>query len=168
MKKPRSDSKLANLPEEDQAEIAEWCRTNPLEVVRDILLAQRKVSISLSSLSTWYAWHKQQRELREGNAGVVAILDWFKRNDPGASAATVRSAMLMGLTLKAQARDDTGLALNVLKEQGRDLDRGLAMRRVALLEENAAKAKAALEGLKSKGGLTAETLRTIEEAAGLL
>jgi hypothetical protein len=44
----------------------------------------------------------------------------------------------------------------------------LAERRVVLLEDNAAKAKAALEGLKTKGGLTAETLATIEQAAGLL
>lgn len=41
-------------------------------------------------------------------------------------------------------------------------------RRIRLLEENAAKAKATLEAVKSKGGLTAETLRRIEEAAGLL
>lgn len=41
-------------------------------------------------------------------------------------------------------------------------------RRVALLEDNAAKAKAALETVKKTGGLTAETLRQIEEAARLL
>jgi hypothetical protein len=51
-----------------------------------------------------------------------------------------------------------------LKEQ----DLKLAERRVLLLEDNAAKAKAALEGIKSKGGLTAETLKQIEEAAKLL
>lgn len=41
-------------------------------------------------------------------------------------------------------------------------------RRITLLEDNAAKAKAALEGIKSKGGLTQETLKQIEEAARLL
>ena len=56
----------------------------------------------------------------------------------------------------------------MLREQGKDLDRGIAYRRVKILEENAAKAKAALEGLKSKGGLTPETLARIEEAARLL
>lgn len=58
-----------------------------------------------------------------------------------------------------------------LKERSLDQkDEDLAQRdrRIRLLEDNAAKAKAALEGIKSKGGLTAETLREIEEAAGLL
>jgi hypothetical protein len=50
----------------------------------------------------------------------------------------------------------------------KDKDLSISERRVSLLEENAAKAKAALEGIKSKGGLTPETLKQIEEAAGLL
>lgn len=124
MKKPRSDSKLANLPEEAQAEIFTWCKEG-LEVARDMLKAQKDISISLGALSSWRAWYYQQQELRIGNAGVVAILDWFKTNKPDASQSEIRTAMLMGLSLKAQARDDMGAALDVLKEQGKDLDRGL-------------------------------------------
>lgn len=45
---------------------------------------------------------------------------------------------------------------------------GLAERRVKLLEDNAAKAKAALEQVKTAGGMTPETLKIIEEAARLL
>ena len=67
--------------------------------------------------------------------------------------------------LKSAELDERQMRLKEMVEPAK-LD--IASRRVALLEENAAKAKAALEGLKSKGGLTAETLRTIEEAAKLL
>ena len=67
--------------------------------------------------------------------------------------------------LKSAELDERQMRLKELVEPAK-LE--IASRRVALLEENAAKAKAALEGLKSKGGLTAETLRTIEEAAKLL
>ena len=66
---------------------------------------------------------------------------------------------------KSAELDERQMRLKELVEPAK-LDN--ASRRVALLEENAAKAKAALEGLKSKGGLTAETLKTIEEAAKLL
>jgi hypothetical protein len=67
--------------------------------------------------------------------------------------------------LKARELDERAMRL---KEEVEPRKLALAERRVALLEENAAKAKAALENLKTKGGLTPETLRTIEEAAGLL
>jgi hypothetical protein len=58
-----------------------------------------------------------------------------------------------------------------LKERALDQkDQDLAQRdrRIRLLEDNQARAKAALEGIKSKGGLTPETLKQIEEAAKLL
>jgi len=45
---------------------------------------------------------------------------------------------------------------------------GLKERRIALLESAAASAKSKLESIKKKGGLTADTLKQIEEAAGLL
>ena len=44
----------------------------------------------------------------------------------------------------------------------------LAERRIALLERAAQQAKAKLEGIASRGGLSPETLKQIEEAAGLL
>jgi hypothetical protein len=165
MKKPRSDSKLANLPEETQAEVAGWCKEG-LEVAREQCKARLGISVAVSSLSLWYGWYRRQEVLRSGNSRVEQTLEWFRRNKPNASAEELRGATFLAMTL--MYGEDPQLQLAILKEQGRDLDRELAARRVRLLEENAAKAKAALEGLKSKGGLTAETLRTIEEAAGLL
>jgi len=165
MKKPRSDSKLANLPEETQAEIATWC-IEGLEVAKDMLHSKLGTSISLSALSCWYAWYRRQQSLQNGNARVLQTLEWYRANRPDAPASEIRNATFLTLSLIHEA--DKDFQLQLLKEQGRDMDRDLAARRVQLLEENAAKAKAALEGLKSKGGLTAETLKTIEEAAGLL
>lgn len=165
MKKPRSDSKLANLPEETQAEIAAWCKEG-LEVGRDLLLSKKGTSISVSALSCWYAWYRRQELLQSGNARVLQTLEWYRQNKPQATPEEIRAATF--LQLQTLHEEDPQIQLALLKEQGRDLDRGLAQRRVKILEENAAKAKAALEGLKTKGGLTAETLKTIEEAAGLL
>ena len=165
MKKPRSDSKLANLPEETQAEIAVWCKEG-LEIGRNLLASKKSISISVSALSCWYAWYQRQELLTKGNARVLQTLDWFRKNKPKASAEEIRNATF--LQLQTLHEDDPQIQLALLKEQGRDLDREISARRVKLLEDNAAKAKAALEGLKSKGGLTKETLKTIEEAAGLL
>lgn len=167
MKKPRSDSKLANLPEERQEEIFAWCKEG-LEAARDLCLAKHNLSVSLRCLSSWHAWRRQQQELQIGNAGVVAILDWFKHNKPGASPAEIRTAMLMGLTLKAQARDDMGAALGVLKEQGKDLDRGLATRRVAVLEKKLERAGQIVKAAQEKGGMTPETLARLEKELKML
>jgi hypothetical protein len=50
----------------------------------------------------------------------------------------------------------------------KESDLELKERRVKLLEDNQREAKKRLEGIKSKGGLTPETLKQIEEAAKLL
>ena len=54
------------------------------------------------------------------------------------------------------------------KLKRKDAEIALAVRRMNLLEENAAKAKQALEAVKKQGGLSPETLAQIEEAARLL
>ena len=165
MKKPRSDSKLANLPEDQQDEVFAWCKEG-YEVARDLCKARLGLSVSVRCLSDWHAWRRRQEALRYGNSRVMQTLEWFRTNKPGATPEEIRSATFLSLSLLHE--DDPEIQLQLLKEQGRDLDRGLAQRRIKILEDNAAKAKAALEGLKTKGGLTAETLKTIEEAAGLL
>lgn len=121
-----------------------------------------------STLSEWRSWWRQRLLLERGSSQTVEVLEWYRKNRPDAPPEELRSAQFMALSLRTEAEGDRSMQLAVLKEQGRDLDRTLASRRVELLESNAAKAKAALEGVKSKGGLTAETLRTIEEAARLL
>jgi hypothetical protein len=50
--------------------------------------------------------------------------------------------------------------------QERDVD--IKMRRLELLEKNAAQAKDQLSAIASKGGITPETREQIEEALGLL
>jgi hypothetical protein len=165
MKKPRSDSKLANLPEDQQEEISAWCKEG-FAVARDLCKARLNLSVSVRGLSEWHAWYRRQEQLRSGNERVLQTLEWFRKHRPQATADEIRAATF--LQLQTLHEDDPQIQLALLKEQGRDLDRKLATRRVKILEDNAAKAKAALEGLKSKGGLTAETLKTIEEAAGLL
>jgi len=122
MKKPRSDSKLANLPEDTQAEIAAWCKEG-LEVGRDMLKGKLAISISVSGLSSWLAWYRRQESLKAGNARVLQMLEWFRVNKPRATQDEIRSATFLNLSLVHG--QDPQLQLALLKEQGRDLDRDL-------------------------------------------
>ena len=168
MRKPRSDSKLKNLPLAKREKIAAWCAEGGLGVARAKCKSELGIATSERALSEFLRWQKREDELHTGNELAMQALDWWKANRPEADSEELRTAQFFALMMKAQAADDPELAIAVLKEQGKDLDRGIAYRRVKLLEENAAKAKAALEGIKSKGGLTPETLKQIEEAARLL
>lgn len=159
MKKPRSDSKLANLAEDYQAQIAEWCKEG-LEKAKAKCLAEFAVSISLSSLSSWLAWYRRQQELKAGNAAVIATLEWYRQHKPGATQEELRTATFHALALKAAAQDDPELALSVLKEQGKDLDRTLDARRVAM-QEARTKAAAAVQETGKRLEVTPEVLNEI-------
>ncbi len=55
MKKPRSDSKLLNLPEEQQAQLAEWLLSGmPYHRARECVEKEFHVSTSLASLSAFW------------------------------------------------------------------------------------------------------------------
>lgn len=55
MRKPRSDSKLLNLPEEQQAQLVEWLLGGiALHHARDLVSKEFGVSVSLSALSQFY------------------------------------------------------------------------------------------------------------------
>ena len=54
------------------------------------------------------------------------------------------------------------------RRAGKAAKLALAERRITLLEGAAQQAKEKLQGIASKGGLSPETLKQIEEAAGLL
>src|ERR1043166_6474655 len=55
MRKPRSDSKLLNLPEEQQAQLAEWLLQGmPYHKVRELVAKDFKIDTSLGALSDFY------------------------------------------------------------------------------------------------------------------
>jgi hypothetical protein len=162
MKKARSDSKLANLAEEYQAEIATWCKDG-LESARERCKSQLAISISISSLSSWLARYTRQQELRLGNAAVVTTLEWYRLNKPDATADEIRTATFHALALKAAAQDDPELALSVLKEQGKDLDRTLDARRVAM-QEARTKAASALQEVGKRLEVTPDVMKEILSA----
>lgn len=69
---------------------------------------------------------------------------------------------------RALASGDWKMLQGAMKLDKGFMDAGLADRRVKLLEDNAARALAIIEGAKNQGGLTAETLEKIERELKLL
>jgi len=184
MSKPRSDSKLKNLPEERREQIIAWLNTTKTEehpgglaYAREQLAADG-IKVSNSTLSEFWAYWDLQQDFSDADLAATFAEEQMRAFDP-ANAQKAEDFGNFVFTSKAVRQKDpqTFVALQRLKldkdsartrasQEDRKIQ--LAARRVQLLEDKAAKAKAALEGLKTKGGLTAETLRTIEEAAKLL
>ncbi len=158
MSKPRSDSKLKNLSEKAQDEILEWCKQG-FAVARDLCKAKLSLSVSVRCLCEWHKWRERQEKLREGNARVLQTLEWHRKNRPDASPEEIRHATFLSLQLQHEA--DKDFQLQLLKEQGRDLDRDLSARRVALLEEKAAQALDAVEDSKLSDSQKADRIREI-------
>ena len=103
-----------------------------------------------------------------------AILDAFCGAIGQQMMKDVRDGKPIGDSLKLMERLQQQRVIEQNQERLEQNDRKLAQndRRIKVLEENQASAKAKLESavtsLKSKGGLTPETLSQIEEAAKLL
>lgn len=163
MRKPRSDSKLKNLPEATRRKIFAWCGKGLAEA-RTICKAELGIVTSERALSEFMKWQARQDELQTGNDLALQALEWWRANRPEATEDELRAAQFFALSMKAQAADDPELAIAVLREQGKDLDRGLAMRRVKVLE---AKMTEGREVLEDKKLTPAEREAKLREVFGL-
>jgi hypothetical protein len=174
-RKPHGNSKLDALPAERKEELVQGllCGWTYVQCL-DWLHVECGVSVSLSALTPFYVRHvepilverkkfaalsaktlgKLAEESRAFDAAAIGELKEYAYRlirDPNSNPEEARK--WMGTLIKAQAgsRDD---------------------RKLKMLEDSAAEAKAKLLALtssaQSRGGLTPETLKEIEEAAGLL
>lgn len=175
MKDTRADAKLKNLSTEDLEFL--WTMRNPseggekvkLEDVRVYCRNDLGVEVSLSTLHEFYSWltlkkRMERAELRAEQTKLEMLkAGSFNAEDMERVAQAVFTSECLE---EGNVKAYVALANLRLKRMALDQDE----RRIKLLEENAASAKAKLESLVStnRGGLTAETLKVIEEAAGLL
>jgi hypothetical protein len=172
-KKPRSDSKLDSLPERQFIELRDGLLAGwKYAQARNWLLEDCGVQSSLAALSAFYTRHckpviREQRQLLALKA--EAILEGADTSQFDVAAMHKLKEMAFEMMLTGDAKPDTieKLMKLVLKAQSQDHD----ARRLKLLEDKAAEAKAAINVALSSaksGGVTEETIRKIEEAAGLL
>lgn len=176
--KPKST--IANLPIEIRdrvnrdllanrtyAEIAAW-----LTGERHVTSKPRTVEVMLSN---WYrggfkAWRTEQLERDD----LVRLVDNLaaQMGNVGGDVALLKSMMLESvITIRSSdaAPDEKANAFaQVSREIARHAKNELAERRLKMAEAQLEKVKEVARAAKAGGGLTAETLKQIEEAAGLL
>lgn len=191
MRKPHARSRLKTLPPDKQRELFEHLTANTLEETEAWLatgaLTGESLDTQRSSLSEFFAWYPLASQLHAA-ANMTDMLKAELKELPGLNLdeeqlSKAGQAIFETIAIKNQDSDlytalrklrqnDSALKLkgrgDSKKAEQKDRELELTERRVKLLEENQAKAKAALETVKSRGGLTPETLRQIEEAASLL
>ena len=178
MRKPRSDSKLLNLPEEQQAQLVEWLLNGmPYHAARASVEKEFGLRVGISAFSSFWQEACVPQLLRRRSQAAAAA-------DEVASAAAANPARFDQATVDAIRQRAFELAISprsnpkdvkalfVLLQKGRDQDIAernldLAERRVKLLESRLESVRAAVVEAQA-GGLTPETLKRIEEAAKLL
>ncbi len=179
MRKPRSDAKLLHLPEEQQAQIVEWLLSGvPYHKARELIAKEFGTSTSLAALSAFWDEVCTPALLARRQQAVTTADEIAQeaRAKPGNfDAATIdairQKAFELSVSPMSSARDVKSLFMLLLKSRDQDLkdrDIEIKLRRLELVERNAAKAKEQLEAVAQRGGLSAEAIAEIEAAAKLL
>jgi hypothetical protein len=177
-KKPRADSKLKNLPEHLQEGF--WLLLHPtdaevrpytLEDLGGEIYDKHALSVSVSTLSEWHSWYALRLRMESAAERANQTAIELAKNSDLTPEDIERVAQTVFTAETLQAGNVKGyVALAKLRLAARALDHDA--RKLRLVEDAAADAKARLLALaatgKATGGLTAETLAQIEEAAGLL
>jgi hypothetical protein len=183
MRKKRGDTKISlKLSDEQQAEFHAFAvKQSSVQKAAAYLLAQYGIKLSVVSVGAWLKGY-ERRDLKarvlaevKSTAGASAELigeigeEWINRGakaiidqkifdmlEDGKSAEEVREwiecSAMFGGDINAQERNKLAARKNSLDE-----------RKVKLLEQKAAQLDAIKTEVKSKGGLTPETLKLIEE-----
>ena len=128
MRKPNATAKLLNLPEEQQAQLAEWLLNGtPYHKARELVLAEFGVSVSLSAFQSF--WQEvcapallARRKRAVSMAGEVA--DEAQKQPGRFDAATVdaikQKAFELAISPMSEPKDVK--ALFMLLQKGRDQD----------------------------------------------
>lgn len=184
MSKPKAI--LLNMPEERQAQLAEWLLGGMHYAPARVML-EKEFGVKVGQTALHEFWktvcEPEVIRRRKRAAGAAQAVGEEARKSPSPFAsATIdqieqmafevsidpnrdpdKVAKLCGLLLKVR---DQNLELMKIEEKKAEAQRD--ERRLKLLEDRAAAAKAKLTEVKTRGGLSPETLQTIEEAAKLL
>lgn len=178
-RKPRSDALLLNLPEAQQAQLAEWMLSGvPLHKVRDLVAREFGVEVkSLSSFSHFWSEvcshaYLAQRSRASQMSDVIA--SEASKNPGQFDAATIDAIKQRSFELAMRPgcdpKDVKALFMLIQKSRDQDLKAqqiDLQRRRLEALEAQLKAVNDAVTSAKA-GGLTPETLKKIEEAAKIL
>ncbi len=171
-RKPNSNSILKSLPQQKRKEIFERALETPMDELRHQLSAEG-ITVGKTALYEFRSWYEAMKPILEAHEFAQQF------------AETMVADKSLNLN-STQVRQVSQAAFEMLSVQNQDVKTFIELQRLRVQQDNAsnqrrrleqqlqeyqdktAAAKDALEGVKSRGGLTAETLAQIEEAAKLL
>jgi hypothetical protein len=153
MRKPRSDAKLLNLPEEQQSQLSHWLLSGmPYHQVRALLSKEMGVTTSCAALSAYYSdvcsaalLSKRVRAVSTADQLAEAAAATPGRFDQATIDALKQKAFELSISPQADPRDVKSLMMLVLKSRDQDLSE----RRIQLLEAKANQADQAEAVVKS-------------------
>jgi len=80
--KPRADSKLKTLPEDQQAQVFDWCAQDGYEAARQRCSAELGLSVSLRALSEFWHWFSLRRSFSAAEQAATAAQELMLEFDP--------------------------------------------------------------------------------------
>jgi hypothetical protein len=119
IKKTRADSILGTLPEERQAEIADYARTHTIEETRAWLNSDG-IKVSAGAFSTWLSsWSLAQR-FRSMESQADQFKDWLGKTMPDLSEAELdrRAALMFQFEAVKSSDPETYLAFATARHKG--------------------------------------------------
>ena len=188
MRKPRPDSNQTRLTAEDSERLLEACRSMGYRDAATWAKDNLDLKTTPASLCRWY--RRQTADLTTGRlrAAIKASEDFDaeldSRNLDARAANALRSMLWEAMQSgEVEAIDRLGkLVLEYVKAEGKAADLDLRRERITQQEETLKLAREKFEAAerrlatvkdelakaRTSGGITPETLKRIEEAAGLL
>ncbi len=173
MTKPRADSKLFTLPEEEQLRVFAWMKHSSYKAVRAMVRQELGISVSMGALSNaWDKWSREEFEERvlksKGLAGdVLDLVDNPEQLDDALALALKQSAFELVMQ-GGDAKTVKSFCTILLNSEKLKHDQASLDLKLRQYEDQIAATKAELTKGKAEGGLDVETIERIEAQLGLL
>jgi hypothetical protein len=165
--KPRPDSRLKILPDDKQAEIAEFAVTNTLADTVS-WLQEQGIQTSPGALSTFLSWHRLKQQLSRNESTVETLLADLANRDSAVTAERLFETghiFFSGSALEKQDARAWFMCQQIALSRARHrLD---ATKYHDLLEARKAAIKRELDSARKTGGISPETFEKIERELNL-
>jgi hypothetical protein len=139
-RKPRPDAILKTLPEERQEAIVEFARTHSLAKTVT-WLGESGIIASQSMISKFLPWFDSRQQMFQNESAVEAILERWKRENPGWTQEELDAAGQRFFTEMALKQQDSLCWKRAQDIQVRNKSLGLMERRLQLQERKEEQAK---------------------------
>jgi hypothetical protein len=106
MRKPRSDSKLKTLPEDVQAQIADWCAQDSLQSAVSRCASELQLQTSLASMSEFFAWYRLRATFSQAEQNAQLVEQMLREKFPDATPEKIAAAGQLVFTMQAANAND--------------------------------------------------------------